>query len=404
MFHHALLIDDDELARSALAEQLRRAGVTQMVEAVDGISALHLIKSSPRLDLIVCDLQLPGHDAVELLTAIAASQPKAELILVSALDERILRSVAVLSRERGVRLRGALRKPIRAEVLQAVLSRPLAIADAPETLPSAALDVRRALERRELKARVQPVLRLSDDRVQSVEALARWDDRVLGAVPSAQLSRAADDKGLSAILGLRMIEHALQICADCLIEGVTVPVSVNLGVRSLHDRSLPHAIDRLLVSANLPPELLIVEVAEGASLDHADVLDVLTRLRIRGIGVALDNFGHGQASALRLQRLPLTEIKIDRSIVRCLPAGGVARAVVDFAVRLGRDLNVRTTAVGVENPEQLATLRDLGCDACQGHHLCRPLEPEALLPWIRDHAPPPPPPAAETAAAAEHVA
>src|SRR5689334_13235890 len=115
VFQHALLIDDDELARSALSEQLRRAGVKQAGEAPDGITALPLIKTSQRLELIVCDLQLPGHDAVELLTAIAASQPKAELILISALDERILRSVAVLSRERGVRLRGALRKPIRAE-------------------------------------------------------------------------------------------------------------------------------------------------------------------------------------------------------------------------------------------------------------------------------------------------
>jgi EAL domain-containing protein (putative c-di-GMP-specific phosphodiesterase class I) len=188
-----------------------------------------------------------------------------------------------------------------------------------------------------------------------------------------------------------------------MTEGVTVPVSVNVGSRSLHDRSLPHAIDRLLVSANLSPELLIVEVAEGTSLDHADVLDVLTRLRIRGIGVALDNFGHGQASTLRLQRLPLTEIKIDRNIVRALPNGGVARAVVDFAVRLGRDLKIRTTAVGVENPEQLETLKDLGCDACQGHHLCRPLEPAALMPWIRDHAPTAPPPAG-TATTAEQRA
>lgn len=386
MFDHVLLIDDDELTRSALVTQLGKLGVGRILQAEDGIAALHLIKTTTRLELIICDLQLPGHDAVELLSAISTHQARAELVLISALDESILRSVAVLSRERGVRLRGALRKPVRAEVLGALLSRPLTAPGA-ATVPSGALDVRGALERRELKARVQPVVRVADDSLQSVETLARWDDRLLGTIPSSQLSRAADDKGLAASLGLRMIEHALQICADCMTEGYSVPVSVNLGHRSLHDRSLPHAIDRLLVSANLSPELLIVEVSEGTSLDHPDVLDVLSRLRIHGIQVALDNFGHGQAWALRLQRLPLTEIKIDRTIVRGLPNGGMSRAVVDFAVNLAKDLNIRTTAVGVETEVQAQLLRELGCDALQGHWISPPIEPAGLLPWIRNRSP-----------------
>lgn len=388
-----LIIEDDELMRQALAQQLRCLGHEHIDEAPDGPSARRALDAPTHYDWIVADLMLPGQDTVELLRAARPRSGPTRLILISSLGEGVLRSVAVLCRERGLRVAGAMRKPVRPEALRELLGRDTTASTAPRADRAPAVtDLQRALETRGIGAVVQPKISAADGSLQGVEVLSRWNDARLGEIPSARLALLAESNGLGGALMQYMIGLALRTCADWSAQGRLVPVSINLGGRTLRDLGLPDYVDRTLKFFQLQPELLCLEVGEHALLDHADALDVLSRVRMRGVRVALDNFGTGQASALRMQRLPLTELKIDPSFVRCLPGSGVGAAVVDFAVRLARGLGIQTTAVGVENAAQAESLRAMGCDHLQGYWISRPMAPEQLMGWVQARPDPSSPP------------
>lgn len=384
-----LIIEDDELVRQVLVKQLRGLGREDIDEAGDAESARAALQGPVQYELILADLMLPGGDAVDLLRSTAGRQGRAGLILISALGEGLLRSVAVLCRERGQRVLGALRKPIRLEALSQLLghSPPRAGSAAPPSRMATASDLRRVLETRGIGARVQPTVSASDGSLHAVEVLAHWVDPALGQVSAPRLSRLADDHGLGSALTQYMIGLALRTCADWRDSGLQVPVSINVGKRVLHDLQIPQFVERVLKSLQLQPESLSLEIGEHELLDDTDTLDVLSRMRMRGIGITLDNFGKGPASALRLQRLPISELKIDRAFVRTLPDGLIGRAVVDYAVRLAQGLGIATTAVGVETEEQAHAVKAMGCDRLQGYWLGEPMAPDELPGWLRNRSP-----------------
>jgi len=402
----ALVVDDDELVCSAVSRQLGLLGVTRVETAQDGAMARQALVSGRRYDLIVLDLLVPGADAVELLRDTARLHPGTSLILISSMDERLLRTVAVLSSERGLRVLGALRKPLRMEALDGLLQK-LQPAGGGVPLPRGVLptanDLALALERRAIGAQVQPKVHAADGRLHSVELLARWQDARLGPVDPLALVRLAEHSGQAAAFTEYMLGIALRNCADWWQGGLQVPVSLNISGEALRRLDLPDLMQRQLRAVNLQPEMLIVEIGESSLLDDSLTLDVLARLRMHGIRVSLDNFGAGHGSLVRLQRLPVTEVKIARSFIRCLPGGGTATTIVEFSIKLARALGLDTVAVGVESEPQAALLRQHGCDVLQGSHIAPPMAASALADWLRERpalvAPAAPPPATMEAAA-----
>ena len=380
----ALVIEDDDFVRGLVVQQLRTLGIAHIDEAADGSAARRALEGGKPYKLILADLMLPGADTVEILRTSGSRQANAGLILMSALGEGVLRSVAVLCRERGQRVLGALRKPLKVESIGELIRRAEQPAAHKSTdthqLPDAGA-LARALEQRTIVARVQPMIDAQGGGLHSVEVFAHWEDARYGVISPRLLVRLADEAGLGSALMRYMMSLALRTCADWKATGFHVPVAVNLGNRLLHDLQIPEFLQQMLKTLDLQPEQLTVEVGEHAVLDQADALDVLSRLRMRGIQVALDNFGTGQASALRMQRLPVNELKIDPSFVRCLPGGAVALAVVEYGVRLARSLGIQTTAVGVESEEQAEILRRFGCDRLQGYWLARPMPSADLPDW-----------------------
>ncbi len=379
----ALVIDDDGVVCAAVTRQLGQLGVGRVDSAADGAEARRLLAGSQRYALIVLDLLLPGTDAVELLRDTARLHPGTALILISSLDERILRTVAVLSSERGLRVLGALRKPLRMEALEALLRTIQPAANLVRAPVPAATDLTLALQRGEIGALVQPKQRSKDGSLHSVELLARWNHPRLGAVDPRMLARIAETSGQAENFTAHMLGIALRNCADWWQSGLQVPVSVNFSGEALSCVGLPDLAQRLLHSCGLQPSMLIVEIPESSLLDDHRALDVLARLRMQGIRVSLDNFGAGHGSLVRLQRLPITEVKIARSFVRCLPGGNMASAIVEHSLRLAQALELETVAVGVESDAQAQLLRQFGCDVLQGSHIGPPMALADLPEWLR---------------------
>lgn len=376
----ALVIEDDDVVRMALVRQLQALGFEPVLDAADGEEALHTLEGPHAFDVIISDLRLPGLDAVEFLRHASRRQARARVVLVSALDDALLRTVAVLCRGRGLQVVGALRKPVGADALAELLAdvRP---EPAAEMSSPPAEDVRRALEQRLIGMRVQPKVNTADGTLSGVEALAHWVDPRHGAVYGARLLSLVEWSGQSRAFADLIVSLALRHCAAWQEAGMSVPVSVNLSASALQDLDLPERIGKMLRSLGVSPEMLAIEVGEHGAVDKSAVLDVLARLRMRGVQVAVDNFGLGQASPQRLQRLPVSQLKLDQSVVRGLPSSPVSRIVAEYGVKLAAALGLVTVAVGVETREQADALASLGCRVFQGHYIAKPMMPDELLPW-----------------------
>ncbi|MBW8765574.1 MAG: bifunctional diguanylate cyclase/phosphodiesterase [Geodermatophilales bacterium] len=236
-------------------------------------------------------------------------------------------------------------------------------------------DLRRALDGAdELFLHYQPKYTLDGERVEGVEALLRWQHPTLGLVPPGEFIPAAEGTGIILQLTGRVLDLALTQLRLWLDKGHAVPVAVNLSTRCLLDAGLPDLVERLLADHRVPAELLRLEVTESAVMgDAARCMDVLQRLHDLGVRLSIDDFGTGYSSMAYLRRLPVDELKIDRSFVLGMTTTQQDAVLVRTAIDLGHNLGLTVVAEGVEGAEHVAALRDLGCDIAQGYHFARPM-------------------------------
>jgi len=219
----------------------------------------------------------------------------------------------------------------------------------------------------------QPVVSLQDGTVQAVEALARWRDPELGAIPPTEFIAIAEEHGLIIDLGSSILRQACLAAARWSFSGqAPIGLAVNLSARQLTDPSLVSLVRTVLAESKLNPTRLSLEVTESVLMDDVNAnLEVLTQLREIGIHLAIDDFGTGYSSLAYLRRLPVDTLKIDRSFILGIGSpedNAIVTAIVGLAHTLGR----RVIAEGVETLEQLQFLRDIECDLAQGFLLGRP--------------------------------
>jgi diguanylate cyclase (GGDEF)-like protein len=235
-------------------------------------------------------------------------------------------------------------------------------------------ELRRALERGELHLAYQPIVEVQSGDVVAFESLMRWDSPQLGSVSPARFIPAAEETGLILELGDWALATAVAQARAWGAEHGSVGMAVNISARQLVDPGLPARIERTLAEAGLDPRLLVVEVTETALLEHdGRAVQSLAALSARGVHVSLDDFGTGYSSFARLRTMPIEAIKIDKQFVAGLGSDPDARAIVTAMIGVAHGLDLRVTAEGVETPQQLKLLRELGCSHVQGYLLGRPL-------------------------------
>ena len=241
-------------------------------------------------------------------------------------------------------------------------------------------DLRRAIETDELALVYQPKVDLDSGRCVGVEALLRWQHPQRGSVPPDQFIPLAEQTGLIKAVGRWVLNAALRQAREWLSEGRDVPIAVNLSMRDLHDPDLPEAVVGLLRRWQVPPSQLVVEITEnGLMADPGRALQTITALRLMGIRIAIDDFGTGYSSLAYLKRLPVDELKIDRSFVRELATDDDDLAIVRSTISLGHDLGLIIVAEGIEDARTLERLRQLGCDVGQGYLIGRPMPAHAVV-------------------------
>jgi diguanylate cyclase (GGDEF)-like protein len=244
-------------------------------------------------------------------------------------------------------------------------------------------EFRGALERGELVLYYQPQVGLGTGAVVAAEALIRWLHPQRGLISPDDFIPLVQETGLVKPLTHYVLDLALRQCRKWIESGRPLRVAVNLAMRNLIDVEFPHEVSELLERYGVPAELLTLEITEGSVIaDPRRTEAVLGRLAAMGVRLSVDDFGTGYSSLTYLTRLPVDEIKIDRSFVTNMSSSPANEVIVRSTIDLARNLGKEVVAEGVETVEVLLRLEALGCDLVQGYYMTRPLPADEFDRWI----------------------
>ncbi|MGB5261749.1 MAG: bifunctional diguanylate cyclase/phosphodiesterase [Gammaproteobacteria bacterium] len=246
-------------------------------------------------------------------------------------------------------------------------------------------DLRSAIKRKEITLSFQPKIDLHSGTLIGAEALARWTHPVHGEVPPAQFVPILEQSGLIAEFTLQVLDMAVSYCKQCERAGYEISVAVNLSVHNLRDESLPDQVEDILAEHDLESHRLTLEITESAVMDdYMKSIEVLGELSDMGIELSIDDFGTGYSSLGYLKRMPVQQLKIDRSFVCDMITDRDNAVIVRSTIDLAHNLGLETVAEGVETEEVLTALGEMGCDMAQGFLISRPLPQNEFFLFLKN--------------------
>ena len=389
-----LVIDDDPAVRQVIAGIGRSVGFE--VTGWEGDDASLDDCLGRTADLIILDLVMPVVDGIEVIERLGENHSSARLVLVSGQDRRVLASASRLATACGLKVAAVFAKPFSAADLRACLTEQKGAITGGDTarLRRIPPDIRsarieQALQAQEIVLHYQPQVSVDTLEWLGVEALVRWQHPEFGLLTPDTfvplIERNAD-------LTRRFTHYILRAAAQQIVPpesvgGFTGRVGINVTADVLAAADFPNQLIALLDQAGLARERVVLEVTETTlPSEPVKALAIQTRLRMRGVSLAVDDFGTGHSSLERLHTFPMDELKIDLNFVRESTSDPEARAIVHNSVALSRDLRVRCVAEGVENVESLRLLSKLRCGYAQGYFIGRPMPACELGRWSEQWA------------------
>jgi len=384
-----LVVDDDPMMVDIITTLLTDAGFPPFETANDGAAALERLAAHP-VELLICDLNMPGMDGIRLLSHVASLPESPAIILLSGEDPRVLDVSRQFAEAKGLRILGVLSKPVDFESLTAALRRyqPAGQLPSPES-PEVLLDgdqIRIGFSIGALHLAYQPKVDLNNGALIGVEALLRWEDEELGRIPAPEVIRAAESANLIDTLTLAVLTRAVHDRAALLRGGIDINIAFNVSMHNLYNLAIIDRMSEIVAAAHDQPDRFTLEVTETHLLDDvAHVLEALIRSRLQGFKVAIDDYGTGAATMQFLMQLPSTELKIDRSFVAAAPHSEHGRVLLQSAIELGIRLGQIVIVEGVETETEARLARELGCHLGQGYFYGRPMNLDELIAWTYTH-------------------
>ena len=244
-------------------------------------------------------------------------------------------------------------------------------------------ELRNAIKRDQLELFYQAKVSIQTGRLSGAEALVRWNHLTHGAISPDEFIPMAEYTRNIKYVTLWVLQRAFRDCADWHEQGIDIKISVNLSSKDLHDPELPDLIAGIAASTAVKPEWIILEITEGSVMnDPESALEIMERLHSMGYQFAIDDFGTGYSSLAYLRKMPLTELKIDRSFIMDIMSSENDAIIVKATINLAHNLGFQITAEGVESKEIMAKIKDYGCDMAQGYYLNKPLSVTDFTQWM----------------------
>jgi len=383
-----LVIDDEPEICELIADTAQAMGLpcTTTTDPANFLEALDSTTS-----LVILDLMMPFIDGIEMLRLLADYKYQNGIVLMSGVDTRVIELAEQLATARGLSIVGRLKKPFSLPTLEGVLRKyermPSPVRPDPELIEILDEHLRSAIEQNDFVLHYQPQIQITTRKVIGFECLVRWLHPQLGIVLPDRFIHRLETLELIDQLGWIVLQQGISSwhsLAD--FEGETPTLSLNMAAPSLRDLTLPDRLEVLLKEHDMPPQKLILEITESRLVEHlASTLDVLTRLRLKGIQLAIDDFGIGYSMLQQLLRIPATELKIDKSFIRDMFTHSADCIVVQKTIEIGHDLGMRLVAEGVETQDQLDYLSSQSCDIAQGYLIYKPNPLAIVISWLQQY-------------------
>jgi len=389
-----LVVDDNIVQRLQVVALCRELGVDMIYEAGSGAEALELLSLlvlPP--DVMMVDLEMPGMDGVELIEQLHARALSVPLIVVSGREVVLIDTVETMARNLGIPVVAGIRKPLRRESLEAALEgwdrRRAEPGLADSDVPLAAIpesELAEAIAAGAIRVHYQPKVDMAKGVVCGVEALARWVHPVLGEIRPDRFIDLAEREGLIHALTIVVLDQAFAAAGRWNAQGMRLSMAVNLSPRLLEDPGLVRELSALLDTHGLEARQVVLEITESSVVDCMGVaLGVLARLRLKGFGLSIDDYGTGFSSMQQLARIPFSELKIDRAFVHGASQRANVRVILQSALDMARQLGLVTVAEGIETLADWQLVRESDCGVGQGFLVAPAMAAERVPDWVREH-------------------
>ena len=382
-----LLLDDDPFMLGMQARMLRGMGYAMVGTAGNAQAALALLERDPlAVDVIICDLNMPGMDGIEFLQKLSASPFRGNVILLSGEGLRIMHTVQKLLNGGQLVILGALEKPAGRASLRALLNcwKPLSAtvpAGAPHSFTADELAAAHASQQWVLH--YQPKVDLRTGALAGVEALVRWQHPVHGLVYPDSFIGLAEDCGAIDALTDWVLQSAMQQLARWQAQKLHMHMAVNVSMENLRTAEFAARVSALARSTGISPRDLTLEITESRLMTTSSTpLESLVRLRMQRFGLSIDDFGTGHSSLAQLRDVPFTELKIDRGFVQGARHNQIIRPMLEGSIGIAKRLDMQAVAEGVETEDDWHLLREIGCDFAQGYFVARPMAAGRLPEWF----------------------
>lgn len=389
---HFLVAEGDQVQRHALADILVHLGVGRITQAPDGHTALRHFSAgiTPPVDIAIIDLALPGMDALELIRRLAEAKSSVGVVVVGAQSNAVLFSVETMAAAYGINMLGAIGKPVIGSRLESLIANYLL----PEETRGAAhvqvppisfAEVGQGLQMREFDPFFQPKIELETGQVKGLEMFARWRHPLYGVLGPASFMQVLEDNRRIDFLDWSMIEKSVAACRTLHDQGIPISFSINVDQGTLAHPQFMEQIAACLERHRIMADYITFEMTESAVLTtDPHFLERLLRLRMKGFGLAIDDYGTGRSNLQLLARIPFSELKIDRSFVDGASKRQAIGTVLRSCLGLARSLDRRSVAVGVETKQDWDFLQGLGCTYAQGYYIAKPMPVEEFPAWLAD--------------------
>ena len=386
-----MVVEDHQFQRMVAVKVVNGLGVSSVLEAEDGQEALDKIAASPEaIDITICDLDMPGMDGIEFIRHVAEKKLTSAIIVASAMEPELIRTVEDMAAEHGMNVLGTLEKPVTPEKVDSLFQ--LFIkgeTNNPEQFGSELILSKDILEQAITDGQFvpwfQPKVLLSNGQWVSCEALARWQHPEHGLIFPGQFIDKIEEFGLMEQMTDSLIRQAVIQIKKWATDGRMINTSVNISPSMLGNTRLPEHLMQMLSEVGIGPNLLTLEITESAVMENvAHCLSTLARLKMKGFTLSIDDFGTGYSSMQQLNRIPFSELKIDQSFVKDAVEDPTRHAIVEANIELARKLKLKTVAEGLESEPDWQLLKDLQCDVAQGYFVGKPMPADKLSVWEID--------------------
>ncbi len=386
-----LIVDDRASQREYMAQRCREIGTINITTAEDGRRALDLIAQSEKgFDILICDLEMPDLDGIELIHILGAQKSRSGLIIVSGHEKSLITAAKVMAQDEGLQVLGTMQKPIPEKRLKAIFrlhrmhknkEMNLAVTREKEQLISVA-DAKDALSNNRLILHYQPKIDMQHMVLSGVEALVRLRSKDGSIIYPDRFISVMETHDLVDELSYEVIRQAIVQHSRWCAKGMNINISINISAVSFENPDFCQRVMTLIRRSGTSAQSLTFEVTETAVVKNLGrALAVLARLKLFGCKLSIDDYGTGYSSVKQLSNIPFDELKIDRSLIDGITRSRQLQIIFDSTLTMCNKLGLSVVAEGIEKKHDWDYLQRKGCHVCQGYFVSKPLSEVDFNQW-----------------------